>query len=195
MLLMALSTVGFPVMMVPPEKCEEPTQTHRPAAASSANEDDDGEEECAICLERIRGSNMGEPGRLACGHAFHERCFASWVAEAQASGYDPACPCCRQASDGDEVMAKMVRMAQPIFVRKRRCRGAAATDGNEQQRFPVETHEIPWIPYSFGVGGDDDDDDDRPGPNSNAGLWRGTCASWAIVAMCASLRLALFGQL
>lgn len=70
-------------------------------AHDRAEEHEDEEECCAICLEGLLEeggcAGAGTPKQaLVCSHAFHSECLGAWVETCERKGWDRSCPICRE---------------------------------------------------------------------------------------------------
>jgi hypothetical protein len=62
-----------------------------PPAGQSAQDAEDGEEECVICRTGVDTEDLASVMVTPCNHVFHERCLLQWMV------YKMECPICRRA--------------------------------------------------------------------------------------------------
>lgn len=61
---------------------------------------DNSQEECPICYERMRTDSGDDVCKLGCAHRFHTKCLRPWLERRQVS-----CPMCRRNIDERQVHA------------------------------------------------------------------------------------------
>jgi hypothetical protein len=68
--------------------------TAEPAEGGPA-EEEEGPEECAVCLLDFAGDEEEAGVLLVCGHRFHGSCVDLWVDNCSSKGLQATCPMCR----------------------------------------------------------------------------------------------------